>query len=66
VTVLHNRALGPKTDQFVASLDAYGSAVTGEDVGSVPSIADRVEIMWEYRAGCSRSAFVHPCHLPLH
>jgi hypothetical protein len=62
VTVLHNRALGPKSVQFVASLGAYGSIVTGEDLGSVPSIANRVEVMWEYIPGCSRSAFVHTCY----
>ena len=56
MTVLHNRTLGPKSGQFVASLGAYGSVVTGEDLGSVPSIANRVECMWEYIAGCSGSA----------
>jgi hypothetical protein len=48
VTVLHNRTLGPNSDQFVASLAAYGSVVTGEDLGSVPFIVNRVEFMWEY------------------
>jgi len=45
--VLHNRALGSKGGQFVASLGSYGSAVTGKDLGSVPSIANCVEFMWE-------------------
>jgi hypothetical protein len=65
VTVLHNRALGQKNDQFGASLGAYVSAVTGEDLGSVPSIANCVEFMWEHKAGCSRSACVHTCHLTI-
>lgn len=64
MTVLHNRTLGQKSVEFVASLGAYGSVVTGEDLGSVPSIPNRVECMWEYIAGCSGS--VHSCHLPLH